>query len=109
MRKRMINEAALPRIRRNISKLSMKILAVANPMLVEAGLPHLPGKLLPHLTRKATLDALSAAFDGLALGWGQQHMQMFRHDNEPVQIVPPLISIMEESLHKQLCVSCDNE
>lgn len=104
-----IDEAALPRIRRNIAKLFPKILGIANPVLMESSLPDFSGKLLPDFMRKATLDALSAALDSLALGWGQQHMQMFRHDNEPMQVIPTLISIMEESLDQQLGIFRPNE
>ena len=104
MRESPIDEPALPRIRRNISKLFLKILAIANPMLVESSLPDFSGKLLPNLMRKAALDALGATLDGLVRRRGQQHMQMFRHHDEPMQVVAPLISIMKESLDEQLGV-----
>ena len=109
MHKRIIGELSLLRVRRNISKLFPKILAVANPMFVESSLPDFPGKLLSDFMRKATLDALSAALDSLALGWGQQHMQMFRHHNEPMQLVTPLIPIVKEHINQQLGVFCYNE
>jgi len=49
MHKTPIDEASLPRIRGNISKLSLKVLSIAYPMLMEAGLPNFPGKLRAHL------------------------------------------------------------
>jgi hypothetical protein len=104
-----IDETALSRIRSNIPKLPPKILTVANPMLVEAGLPDFPGKLLPHFMRKAALDALSATLNGLVRCRRQQNMQMFRHHNEPMQLIPPLIPIVEESLHQQFRICRSNE
>jgi len=102
MHKRIIDEAALPRIRGNISKLFPKILAIANPVFVKSRLPDFPGKLLPNLMRKSALDALGAAFNRLAFGWGQQNMQMLWHYNEAMQLVASLIPIVEERLHQQL-------
>jgi hypothetical protein len=70
--KRIINETPPFRIGRDVFELSSVVLFVANPMLVEAGLPDFPGKLSAHLMGKAALDALGATLDGLVLGRGQQ-------------------------------------
>jgi len=72
MHKTPIHEPALPWIRRNIPKLPLKILRVANPMLVESLLPDLPWKLLAHFMGKAAFDALSATLDRLAFCRRQQ-------------------------------------
>jgi hypothetical protein len=48
---------------------------------------------------KSALDALRATLNRLILSRAQQHVQMFRHHNEPMQGVMPLISIMKERLH----------
>jgi hypothetical protein len=94
-----INQPPLPRIRRYISKLSPKILSIPNPMLMEPRLPNFPGKLLSNFMGKSALDALRATLNRLILSRAQQHVQMFRHHNEPMQGVMPLISIMKERLH----------
>jgi hypothetical protein len=104
-----INKPPLPRIRRNIPELSPKILAVANPMLVESHLPYFPAKLRPHLMRVSALDALRAALNRLTGRRSQQYVQMFRHHNEPMQRVPPLIPIMKERLYEQLGIRCPGE
>ena len=96
-----IDKPPLLRIRRNVPKLSPKVFFIANPMLVKARLPNLSGKLLSNLMGKPALDALSAALDRLVERRSQQHMQMLRHDDEPMQLITPLISIVEEGLYQQ--------
>ncbi len=44
-----IHKSPLPRISRNIPKLSLEILSVANPVFVKARLPDLSAKLCPNL------------------------------------------------------------
>jgi len=45
--------------------------------------------------RKTALDTLGATFNGLVYGWAQQKVQMVWHYGKAVQLVSPLISIME--------------
>jgi hypothetical protein len=104
-----INQLPLPRIRRYISKLSPKILPIANPMLMNARLPHFSGKLFSDFMRKPALDALRATLNRLILSRAQQDVQMFRHHNEPVQSVSSLIPIMKERLDQQPCIYRSNE
>ena len=82
-------------IGRNVGQLIPKILTIANPVLVESGLPDFPGKLRPYLMRKAALDALGATLNCLSHRRGQQNMQVFRHDGKAMQQEAPLISIVE--------------
>jgi hypothetical protein len=65
MNKIPIYETPLPRIGRNIPELSLEILTIANPMLMESHLPNLAMKLRPHLMRKAALDALGTPLNRL--------------------------------------------
>ena len=95
MHKSPIQKPTLPRIGRNIPELPPKILTIANPMLVEPRLPNLPGKLRPHLMRKPALDALRATLNCLCRRRSQQHVQMFRHHNKAMQLIPPLIPIVK--------------
>jgi len=104
-----IHQPALPRIRRNITKLSPKILSVANPMLMKSNLPDFAVKLRPHLMRKSAFDALRASLNGLVFRRTQKQMQMFRHRNEPVQGVSPLIPIMKQGLDQQLGICRSNK
>src|ERR1700739_633923 len=101
MHKSPLNKPPLPRIRRNIAKLSPKILPVSNPMLMESHLPDLASKLRAHLMRKSALDALRAPLNCLVLRRRQQDVQMFRHYNESMQKIAPLTSIVEERLKQQ--------
>src|ERR1035438_10462885 len=102
MHKSPIDQPPLPRIRSNIAKLSLKIFSVANPMLMEAGLPNFTGKLRAHFMRETALDALGAALDCLVRRRRQQDVQMFRNHGKSVQLIAPLIPIMEERLDHQL-------
>ena len=61
-------------IGRDICKLISKILAIADAVFVESGLPDLSGILSPHLMRKPALDTLGATFNGLVYGWAQQNV-----------------------------------
>jgi hypothetical protein len=97
-----IHETAFPGIGRNIRELFLKILHIANPMLMKSYLPHFPSELRPHLMRESALDALGATFNCLVLRRCQQHMDMLRHDGKPMQSVPSLIPIMKEHLDQQL-------
>ena len=97
-----IDQPPLPRVGRNIPELSMKILLIANPVLVESNLPNFSAKLFTHLMREPALDALRTSFNGLVLRRCQQHVQMFRHHNESMQSVSSLIPIMKERLDQQL-------
>jgi hypothetical protein len=109
MHKSPINQPPLPRIRRNIAKLPSKILSVANPMLMESHLPDFATKLCAQLMREPALDALRAALNCLVRPRSQQNVQRFRHHGEPMQLEPPLISIVQERLDQQLGMSCHNK
>jgi hypothetical protein len=76
---------------------------------MEPHLPNLAVELRPHLVRKATLYALRTALNCLALRRSQQNMQVFRHHNEPMQLVSPLIPIVKQSLDQQLSICRSNE
>jgi hypothetical protein len=78
-------------------------------MLVEPNLPNLSTKLFTHLMGKPSLDALRAPLNRLILSRTQQHVQMFRHHNESMQSVAPLIPIMKERLDQQLRIYRSNE
>jgi hypothetical protein len=97
--KRPIDEAPLLRVRCNVAKLSLKIVSIADPMLVKARLPDLSGELFANLMRKASFYALRAPLNGLPVRRRQQNVQVFRHHHEPMQQVPPLIPIMEQRFH----------
>lgn len=80
MHEGMARQSPLLRIRRNVVKLILKILSVANAVFVESCLPDFPAKLSAQAVRKATLDALGATLNGLIRRRSQQSMQVFRHD-----------------------------
>lgn len=84
MHKLPTDEPPLLRIRRNVAKLPSKVPSVANPMLVETRLPNFPGKLRTNLMGKPAFDALSASLNRLVERRSQQHVQMLRHDYEPM-------------------------
>ena len=84
-----INQPPPFRIGRDVIELSPKVFSVANPVLVEAGLPDFTGKLRSNFMRKAALDALGATLNGLVRGRSQQDVQMFRHDGEAMQLIAP--------------------
>jgi hypothetical protein len=109
MDKTPIDETPLPRIRRNVSKLSPKILTVANPMLMKSHLPYFPGKLRPHFMREPALDALGAALNCLVRRRRQQDMQMFGHHREAMQLITPLFPIVEERVDQQFGMFCYNK
>jgi hypothetical protein len=48
--------------------------------------------------RESALDALHAAFDGLALGGCEEQVKVFGHDDEGVELVAALVAVSEESL-----------
>ena len=109
MNKRIINEPPPYRIGRDVFELSLEILSVPNPMLVESGLPDFSGKLRSHFMRKSTLDALRATLDGLIRGRGQKDVQMFRHNGEAMQVIASLIPIVEERFDQQLGIRGSDE
>ncbi len=61
----MPSQSPFPRIGRNVSKLILKILRVANSVLVESRLPDFPAKLSAQAMRKTAFDALGATLDRL--------------------------------------------
>jgi len=104
-----IHETPLLRIRRNIAKLSPKILAVANPMLMESHLPNFAMELRPHLMRESALDALCAPLNRLVRRRSKQNVQMLRHHNEAMQLVASLIPVVEKRLDQQLGIYRSNK
>jgi len=109
MHKSPIHKTTLLRIRRNIPKLSSKIQSIPNPMLMESHLPDFAVILHPHLMRKPAFDALGTTLDGLVWSRGKQSMKMLRHDYEAMQVIPPLIPIVKQSLDQQLSICRSNE
>jgi len=59
--------------------------------------------------RKPALDALCTMFYGLAGGWTQQYMKMFRHNRKTEQQVAYLIAVMKEGLHHEFCIGGSHE
>ena len=106
---RIIGESPPCRIGRDVVELFPIILSVANPVLVETGLPDFSGKLSADLMRKSALDALCATLDGLVRGRGEQNVQMFRHNGEAMQPIASLIPIVEERLDQQLSIRGSDE
>lgn len=53
------------RVGRDVLDLGQKVGLIANPVLVESGLPHLAAEVFFELVREPALDALGASFNGL--------------------------------------------
>jgi hypothetical protein len=81
-----------------------KIFRIANPMLVETGLPHLSRKLLPDREGEAPLNTLHAPLDCLPLSWCQHDMQMFWHNRKSVQQESTLVPISENRVQQEFRV-----
>lgn len=97
------------RIPRDVRQLVAKILGVANPMLMETGLPNLARELLSNGKRESAFNALRAPLHGLTGRGRDQKMKMFGHDGEPMQCVAPLVTISENSFQQQLGIRRSNE
>jgi hypothetical protein len=95
MHKFICGQSPLLRIGRDVTKLILKILGVANAVFMESGLPDLAAELSAQAVRKTVLDALDAALDGLIRGRAEKNMQMLRHDHEPMKEIAALVSIVE--------------
>jgi hypothetical protein len=80
-----------------------KIFRIANPMLVETGLPHLSRKLLPDREGEAPLNTLHAPLDCLPLSWCHD-MQMFWHNRKSVQQESTLVPISENRVQQEFRV-----
>jgi hypothetical protein len=104
MYKPVIDQTSSRRIIGDIFYLAAEILYIANSMLVETALPHLPGELLPDQKREATLNTLNAPFDGVPVSRSQDDMQMFRHDSKRVEQKSSLFPISRNGLHHELRV-----
>lgn len=101
----MVNQSSSMRIGSDVFKLISKILFVANAMFVESCLPDLSAKLCPQAMRKAALDALGATLNRLTGERSEKHMQVFRHDDEPMEEIATLIPVAEQGNHEQLRIN----
>ena len=63
---RMASQSSPSRIGRNVIKLVLKILSIANAVFVESCLPDLAAKLSTQAVRKTALDTLGAMLNSLA-------------------------------------------
>ena len=72
-------------VHRDIGTLVHEVFQITHSMLMEASLPDIALEASPDRKRKAALDALDTAFDGLIGRRGEQHVDVIGHDNEAVQ------------------------
>lgn len=81
------------------------ILPVADTMFVKTPLPDVtrPPDAGSKLMRKTALDALHAAFEGLSICWGEEQMEVIRHDHERMKRVALFVAIVKESFPQKRC------
>ena len=89
----------------NVLRLIAQIIAIRNPMSVIPLLPNLPGEILSHRKRKATLDELHTAFDRHIRRGCQKNMNMIRHNDEGMKQKLALIAVPKECRNKELSES----
>jgi hypothetical protein len=95
----------------NVVSMMSEIYGVADSVVGESSLPYfaLTSNDLPNRMGESSFDQLDCALECDAEGRSEQEMYMFRHEDERVQLVAVLATVMIKDLKKQTSVGFDDK
>lgn len=99
------NQSPPDRILFDIFPARVELLDRSNLHLIEPSLPNV--SLALQAKRESALDELQGSFERNIWSWGEQKMEMIRHDHKRVQFKPMLASIALEHIEHQSCRRLD--
>jgi hypothetical protein len=88
----------------DVKELIVVVASICDSMRVVAVLPNLPGEVIANGERKASLDQLDAALDGVILGGRDQDVNVVGHDDEAVEPEAALFAVTRECVHHEVGV-----
>jgi hypothetical protein len=95
----------------NIGLMVGKILPIANSVVGESSLPHFtsPSDSYSESVRIPSLDQLDGAFNCDLVGWSQEQMNMFRHEDECVQPITAIATVSVQGFQEQANVGFNHK
>jgi hypothetical protein len=95
----------------NVIAMMHEIHLVANPVIRESSLPHLPLSTddTAEFVRIRAFDQLNSPLNRYVHGGSQQEMRMVGHDNKHMQLVSPIAAMPIERLQEKLHVRFDHK
>ena len=88
----------------DVEELIVVVARICDSMRVVAVLPNLSGEVIANGERKASLDQLDAALDGVIVGRRDQDVNVIGHDDEAVELKAALFAVTRERIHHEVGV-----
>jgi hypothetical protein len=88
----------------DVEELIVVVASICDSMRVVAVLPNLSGEVVANGEGKASLDQLDATLDGVIVGWRNQNVNVFRHNDEAVESKAALFAVAKERIHHKVGV-----
>jgi len=86
----------------DVAKVDRIVLGISHPMVTETALPdrELVGQFVTNAVRRAALDVLDNALEGGCGRGRQEDMKMIRHQDEGVEHIDTLLTIVEQRINE---------